>query len=204
MEKQLKYRSTIKSRPFFYKETKMLAKLYLQRMNELEMNEQVIQRNIFQVKTETRKREIASTIKTRLKVLDDYLLRKLIAADIHTSKLIVLYAILQTDRLFYEFMHEVFSEKMAGFDMLLRDRDFNHFFEAKRQQSKTVAEWKEYTFYKLKQVYIRILFEAGLLKKQNGDREIRLPMMDPEVLEYIRNTGNANYINVIGGGHCEK
>ncbi|WP_144463070.1 DUF1819 family protein [Siminovitchia fortis] len=200
MEKGLKYSSTIKSRPFLYKETKMLAELHLKGLNELELKEKVISQNIFQVKTETRKREIASAIKARLKVLDDYLIRKLLTTDIHTSKLIVLYAILKTDRLFYEFMYEVFSEKISGRDLLLKDRDFHHFFEAKRQQSETVAEWKEYTFYKLKQVYIRILYEAGLLKNQKGDREVSIPMMNPEVFDYIKDSDGNGFIKVLTGG----
>lgn len=199
------YRSTIKSRPFFYIETKKLAELHLLELNEVEIKEQVIDQNIFQVKTEARKREIASTILRRLKVLDEYLIREVTISDIVTSKLIALYAILKTDRLFYEFMNEIFSEKIVYQDLIITDRDFNTFFELKRQQSETVAHWKDYTFYKLQQVYIRILFEAGLLKNQKQNREILIPMMNPDVLDYIREMDDPRFINVIveGGSTTE-
>lgn len=97
MSINLKYRSTIKSRPFLYVETKQLACLILQGLNELEIKEIVLRKNIFQVKTEARKREIASTVRSRLNTLDDYLAKKMIDSDLETSKLIVLYTILKTD-----------------------------------------------------------------------------------------------------------
>jgi len=200
LEKKLPYSTTIKSRPLFYIETQKLAKLYLQGLNELEMKEQVIDQNIFQVKTETRKKEIAATILKRLNSLDDFLIEKVTTSDVNTSKIIVLYAILKTDRLFFEFMNEVFSEQISLQDFMLKDRDFNTFFEAKRQQSDTVAKWKDYTFYKMQQVYMRILVEAGLLKNTKTDREIQIPMVNPDVLDYMRNLDEPRFINVIVGG----
>lgn len=202
LEKELPYRSTIKSRPYFYLETKKLAQLVLKGYNEIQLRERVIDHNIFQVKTEARKREIASVILTRLKILDDYLIKHLISSDIRTSKIITLYAILKTDRLFFEFMNEVFSEKLLYRKEKLSDRDFNIFFEGKRQQSNRVASWSEYTFYKLQQVYLRILSEAGLLKSENKTHEIYVPIINPDVLGHIRKS-DAKYINVIVGGSYE-
>lgn len=200
MQNQQRYRSTIKSRPYLYMETKKLAELITQGLREQKVKEQVIDHNILQVKSESRKRELASVIYKRLHVLDDHLIKQITTADINTSKLIVLYAIIKTDRLFYEFMSEVFSEKNTYQDLTLADRDFNIFFEGKRQQSDTVANWKEYTFYKLQQVYIRILFESGLLKNQKQEREILIPMINPDVREHMRNIDDPGFINVIVGG----
>lgn len=191
-----KYSSTIKSRPLLFAETKTLASIFAKGVNNVELKRQVIEDNIFQVKTESRKREIASTILTRLKVLDDFLVEKLLESDIDTSKIIVLYTIMKTDRLFYEFMNEAFSEKTSYQDLVLTDRDFNTFFEAKRQQSDKVANWQEYTFYKLQQVYKRILAEAGLLKNS----KIIIPIINLDVLEHIRNSDEPRFINVLVGG----
>lgn len=199
MENEQLYRSTIKSRPYFYFETKKLAVLVLQGLNELQIKERVIGENIFQVKTEIRKKEIASIILKRIKELDEYLLERMITSDTETSKIIVLYAILKTDRLFYEFMHDVFSDKLLFPESALTDHSMHSFFENKRQQSKTVAAWSEYTFYKLRQVYIRILFESGLLKNKNT-RKITIPIVNPEVIDHMRQIGDHAYINAIIGG----
>ncbi|MFD1363339.1 DUF1819 family protein [Lentibacillus salinarum] len=194
------YSTTIKSRPLLYTESKKLAHLILQGYNELELKEQVISHNIFQVKSEARKRELASTILSRLNILDEYLTRCLIESDVETSKILVLYTIVRTDRLFYEFMDEILSEKLAFQDPVITDSDFNSFFESKRQQSNKVAGWKEYTFYKLKQVYIRILFEAGLLLNQKGERKVVIPIINPDMIDHIKKHDDSRYINVIAGG----
>ncbi|MUV38421.1 hypothetical protein JNUCC1_02259 [Lentibacillus sp. JNUCC-1] len=194
MTNQLQYRSTIKSRPFLYIETKKLAELMLQGLNDLEIKEQVIHQNIFQVKSETRKRDIAAAVRTRLQSLDDYLLERIVKAHTNTSKYIVLYAIAKTDRLFYEFLLEVIGDKFVYKDLILQPGDFNIFFEAKRQQSEHMAYWKPYTFYKLQQVYTRILYEAGLIKKDHNQLELVVPFVEPDVIEHLRKIGSERFL----------
>lgn len=200
MEKTNQYSSIIKSRPLFYIETKRLAKLVIQGLNEIELKEQVINQNIFQVNTEQRKRDIASAILNRFNAIDDHLIKNIYISDIETSKIIVLYAILKTDLLFYEFMEEVFSEKLFYQDSTISDKDFNQFFEVKRQQSERVSSWKDYTLRKIKQVYIRILHEAGLIKNHRKQREIIIPIINQDILKYMRQTDDPKYINAIVGG----
>lgn len=198
-EKKLEYKSTIKSRPYLYKETKKAANLINKELEIKELKNESLVNNIFQVETETRMKELASIIGTRLKQLDSYLIQKIESSNIETSKLIVLYAILKNDRLFFEFMNEVYKEKIILKDLFIRDKDFGVFFQNKREQSDKVDSWSEYTFKKLKQVYIRILFESGLIANQKGDREIVLPIIDSEVKDYIYKLGDKVYINAILG-----
>lgn len=199
MEKNKEYKSTIKSRPFLYLETKKVADLMNQGLNTFEIKEKAIHENIFQVKTETRKKEIASIIISRLKDLDDFLVEKMAHGDSETSKMLVLYSIMKTDRLFFEFMYEVFREKLILKDSFLKDKDFHLFFDSKKQQNNKIASWNDYTFYKLKQVYIRILHEAGLIKNQKGDREIDRIYFDYEVKEHIKDIGDQTYIEIVAG-----
>lgn len=195
----MEYKSTIKSRPYLYKETKKAAILLNSGLKINELKVKAVEENIFQVESETRMKELASIITTRLKELDAYLIDKIENSNIETSKIIVLYAIIKNDRLFFEFMNEVYKEKFLLRDLFIRDKDFNMFFQSKRQQSEKVDSWTEYTFKKLKQVYIRILFECGLIENQRGDRKIRIPILESEVKEYIYKIGDKAYINAIMG-----
>lgn len=199
MEKKQGYKSTIKSRPLLFLETKKVSILLYEGLKGFEVKEKAVVENIFQVNTENRKKEIASIVLTRLKVLDEYLVEKIANGDVESSKVIVLYAIMKTDRLFFEFMNEVFREKFLFKETGITDADFNIFFEHKQQQNEKVASWNEYTFYKLKQVYIRILFESGFLKNQKGDREVQRPLLDTEVIEYIRERGDHIYMDILVG-----
>lgn len=195
----MEYKSTIKSRPYLYKETKKVVNLINKGLEIKELKNESLVNNIFQVETETRMKELASIIATRLKELDSYLIQKIESSNIETSKIIVLYAILKNDRLFFEFMNEVYKEKILLKDLYIRDKDFGVFFQNKREQSDKVDSWSEYTFKKLKQVYIRILFESGLIANQKGEREIVLPIIDSEVKDYIYKLGDKVYINAILG-----
>lgn len=199
MAEELEYKSTIKSRPFLFKETKKAAELINKGFKEFEIKEKAKKDNIFQVNTETRRSEIASIVLQRLKAIDDFLIEKIVNADIETSKQIVIYSIMKTDRLFFEFMYEVFREKILLRDFTLQDKDFNIFFDRKKEQSERVASWDDYTFYKLKQVYIRILFEAGFIKNQKKDREIAKPIIEEDVTYHLKEIGDTKYLNALIG-----
>ena len=199
MAEELEYKSTIKSRPFLFKETKKAAYLINKGFKDFEIKDKAKNDNIFQVNTETRRSEIASIVLQRLKAIDDFLIEKIVNGEIGTSKQVVIYAIMKTDRLFFEFMYEVFREKMLLRDFTLQDKDFNIFFERKKEQSERVASWTDYTFYKLKQVYIRILFEAGFIKDQKKDREIVKPIIEEEVVQHLKEIGDIKYLNALMG-----
>jgi hypothetical protein len=193
------YKSTIKTRPFFYNEMRTAAALKLQGFKDFEIREKSKKENIFQVNTDNRKNEIASSVLQRLKILDDYLLREVAEGTIDTSKIIVLYTIMKTDRLFLEFMNEVYREKLIIRDFVLSHKDFNLFFQRKREQSERVASWSDYTFYKLKQVYIRILTEAGLIRKDQRETLITRPFIEQEVMEHLKARGDSFYLKVLLG-----
>lgn len=195
----MEYKSTIKSRQYLYKETKKAATLIKQGVFIREIKNRSLEDNIFQLESETRKKELASIIVARLKDLDEFVIDKISVGNVETSKILVLYAIIKTDRLFFEFMNEVYKEKLLLRDLFLKDKDFNAFFQGKREQSERVASWTEYTIKKLKQVYVRILFESGLIENQKGDRKIRIPILESEVKDYLYKIGDKIYINAIIG-----
>lgn len=199
MDVKLQYRSTIKSMPFLYIETKKAASLMVKGLREFEIKELSVKENIFQMKTEARKKEVASMILKRLKVLDDFLLKKIVDGNVDTSKQVVLYAIMKTDRLFFEFICEVYKDKQLLIETYITDADFNVYFQRKREQDDKVANWNDYTFYKLKQVFVRILFESGLIKNQRGDKEIIRPIIEEDIIQHLKDIGDLIYIkNLIG------
>lgn len=195
----MEYKSTIKSRPYLYKETKKASSLVNKGMDVNFIKEKSLEDNVFQLESEARKKEVASIITARLKDLDKQIIYNIENSNIETSKILVLYAILKTDRLFFDFINEVYKEKIVLKDLFIRDKDFSVFFQNKREQSEKVASWSEYTFKKLKQVYIRILFESGLIVNQKGDREIKIPIIESEIKDYLYSIGDSIYLNAILG-----
>jgi len=195
----LGYRSTIKTRSFLYLELKKASDLYLQGFTLDDIKQKALQENIFSLNSENRNKEIASTVSERLQVLDKELLHKLTKGNLETSKQLALYAILKTDRLFFEFMQEVYREKYLMRDYLISDKDFSIFFQKKAEQSQQVAAWKDYTLYKLKQVYKRILTEAGFVKKNNKNIEIIRPLIEQNLIDYLNEKGDGIYLQAMIG-----
>ncbi len=185
--------------PYFYAEFKMTSKLKLQGLNAFEIKKRALEENLFMVKTEARKREIASRTLERVDVLDDYLLGRVVEGTVQTSKQIALYSILKNDLLFFEFMNEVYREKILLSELIVTDKDFSIFFIRKMEQSEQVNKWKEYTFYKLKQVYKRILGEAGFAKREGKGMLIIPQIMDKDVHEHITGRGDEIYIKAMLG-----
>jgi hypothetical protein len=194
-----KYKSTIKSMAFLFLELKKASVLYLQGLKADEIKKKALEENIFLLDTENRIKEIASTVLKRIEVLDEFLLRKLTNGNLETSKQIALYAILKTDRLFFEFMQEVYREKYLLGDYIITDRDFNTFFQSKSEQSEQLASWKDYTLYKLKQVYKRILLQAGFVKKDKKNIQVVRPLMEEDVVEHLKSKGDQIYLQAMLG-----
>lgn len=194
----LQYTSILKSRSFLYLELKKAAGLKIQGLNDKEIKEKAINENIFASGTESRKKEIASAVVTRLTELDEYITDRIVNGNLQTSKQLALYSILKTDRLFFEFMKEVYKEKIHLKDYILTDKDFNVFFRRKAEQSEKVASWQDYTFYKLGQVYKRILTEAGFIKSVGKEIEIVPQIIEEDVAEHLKEINEAAYLEVLG------
>lgn len=177
---------------------KKAISLYIKGVSSEEIKEMALQENLFQVNSETRKKEVATTVIQRINLLDPFLLQSFQQSTSETSKFIALYTVMKGDRLFFEFMNEVFKDKILYGDLFITDKDFNIFFQTKREQSDVVAKWKDYTFYKLQQVYIRILFESGLIKNQKGDREILVPLLDEDVKNHLSDKGERVFLEAMG------
>lgn len=201
MSKELKYSTGIKTKPLLYIELKKMARLKVNNpeMTYSDLKNKVVEDNIFQYNSLSRRKEVASVITKRLKVLDDYLLDNLLEGTIDASKQIAIYAILKTDRLFFEFMNEVYRDKYQIRDPFLTDKDFNMFFQHKAEQNERVGSWADYTYYKLKQVIIRVLYEAGFINNQN-ERKITRPIISKEIIDHINSKGDSKYLQAMLGG----
>lgn len=134
-----RYSAGAVSRPFWYVEFKKVMSLRGGGMSYEEIRTKVLEENLFDVAKEYRAKEIYGAVARRAKVLDQQGVALFCSSDMATMKLLEFIAIMQTDRLLAEFMHEVYREKVMVGDFELRDADFNTFFKcnAERDQRRT-------------------------------------------------------------------
>ena len=106
------YFANLTGEPYLYFELKQVAKLTLAGLSPTEIRAKIKEENLFQSATNKSIDKLLSATLKRVAVLDVPLLNLLVHGSLHTSKLVALIAILKTNRLFFEFLEEVYLEKV--------------------------------------------------------------------------------------------
>ena len=193
------YSASAVSRPFWYVEFKKVMSLLNRGMSYEEIRTKVLEENLFDVTKEYRAKEIYGAVARRAKVLDQQGVALFCNSDMATMKLIEFIAIMQTDRLLAEFMHEVYREKVIVADFELRDADFNTFFKRKQDQDEGMAGWKDYTLKKLRNSYINYLSEGGLVSRSEDTKMLTPPLLTEELKVYLQQAGLGACISIFTG-----
>jgi len=193
------YSANLTGEPFLYFELKQVAGLILAGLSTAEIRTKVFTENLFQYDTNKSTDKILRATLKRVAFLDNTLLKLLVQGSLPTSKLVALISIMKTNRLFFEFMEEVYCEKVRIREKGLELRDFRIFFHNKAEQSPKVAAWQEYTLKKLSQVYSKILFEAGLINSTTK-KMLTPPALEEELAAHLHRTGGQRIVKAITGG----
>lgn len=194
---EIKYSAALTGDPFLFYESRQFARLKLSGRNQQQIREEIKSRNLFQYATEKGLAKRINSVQKRVDSLDKTLLRFLAEKPSATAKVINLYAIMNTNKLMLDFMIEVIGEKFEQGNLVLEKRDLNEFFAAKREQQANIARWSDETVAKLKQVLIRIIFEAGILADRNTGILQRLTL-DKDIEKYFRDHGKIEFLKATG------
>lgn len=165
-------------------ETRETIKL-LQSYTKEEAVQIIVEENLYQQKSQNRRRREFNCIRKRIEALPKDLSNKLIEADLSTAKLITFIAVMATDLLLFEFMYEVFREKLMLGEEELIEADWNRFFNRKIEQSDVIAGWSDSARGKLQQTYCKYMLETGILRIE--DRKIK-KLVRPYIDEELRNS----------------
>ncbi|HPZ07672.1 MAG TPA: DUF1819 family protein [Candidatus Eremiobacteraeota bacterium] len=190
------YSASLTGEPFLYFEMRETAALILSGLSEEEVKEKIYKENLYQYKTKNRIRKRIAAIKKRLAFLDNYLLKLLSEGLSETGKIITLFTIYKTNRLFYEFMEEVVKEKFILRQDYLEDMDISLFFQRKAEEDETPAAWGESTVKKLKNVIKNILFETDILRR---DKTLERKMLHPDLKAHFMDKGERQFLDCLEG-----
>ena len=197
MASKMKYSANLTGAAFMFFEFKQVVLLKKQ-FTDKEIRRKIIDENIFQYeKVSSLKRGIPTIIR-RVNVLDETLREMVIEDTLDTGKIINLYSIMKTDRLFYEFMDEVIKPHFDMNDYVFERKELNMYFTEKAEQVPAISSWSDLTIGKLKQVYLKILLEAGILTDLKSGELNRL-LINEQVKEHLRHFGDGHYIEAMGG-----
>lgn len=180
------YSAGLMSQSFWFLEFKMTVKLRAQGLSFDEIKKKCIEENLFGAAKEYRATRMAGYIITRLKTMDEQLVTLFCESDLATQKLINLVTILRTDRLFFEFLYEVYRDKCIMGAGIMEDMDVNVFFSRKETQSDLIAGWKDTTKRHLRSNYLNFMTDANLLTVIDKKKTITPPLLDVALERYLK------------------
>ena len=195
----MEYSAGLTSKLFWLQEARKTADYILNGFSKADLREIVWKENIYQVKAEYRAYEVLNGTYRRVSALPKAVIQAFTDCDIETAKILNLIAILMDSRLFFEFLHEVYDEKIRLGEKEITDRDLNVFFSDKAMQSSVVASWTDTAVRKLKQCFTRMMFEAGLLENSAKPRIIKPIHVDYRTEELLTVNGLGEYLKAVKG-----
>lgn len=190
-----KYSANLTGAWFLLYELKQVVRLIKEGLTEKEIKEKVLEENLFQHKRLTSATRALPTVYRRAALLNEELKDILLEDSLSDGKLINLYAIIEEDLLFKEFMLEVIKEKYNSNNLFIERKDINSFFAEKAEQNIGFSKYTEATVNKLRQVYLRILIEAEILKDRKTG-EINRVLLDPYLKEVLEKNNGEDFINI--------
>lgn len=195
MARNNKYSANLTGAWFLFYEIKQVIGLMNNGIDEKEIKKKVIEKNLFQHKTKSSLLRVLPTVLRRANLLGEDLRNIILKDTLSNAKLINLYAIMRDDLLFNEFMHEVMKEKYASNILMIEKRDINAFFTHKAEQDEKMAGFSTGTINKLRQVYFKILIEAGIIKDIKSG-ELNRIYFDPSLKELLNENNGEDFINI--------
>lgn len=193
------YSSGLVSQSFWFIEMKKIIKLVSEDKNEQEIRKICIEENLFGAAKEYRAKRIYGYLWKRVERLDETMIELFLNSDLQTQKLINLIAVLKVDRLFFEFIFEVYREKSILGVPKIEDADINIFFNNKEIQSEDIAKWTDVTKKRLRSAYLNFMVDANLLTVVGKEKFITPPIMDIALERYLETTGNGSMVKAIMG-----
>ena len=194
-----KYRTALMNRPFMNIESKRIAEMMLQGKSEEERRYEAVELNAIQMPSLDRRKTSYKEISHRLSFLDDFLLEKFMNSDADTAKAILAYAILQADQLYYEFMREIYLEKILLLQKDLAKKEVINFLYKKAEQSEVVAKWADNTKERLAVGFIQMMRESGFILSNHEEHQVKRPFINQSVGEYLRKNGIKPILEIMLG-----
>ncbi|PWJ70540.1 putative inner membrane protein DUF1819 [Ruminococcaceae bacterium R-25] len=197
--KRNEYSASAVKHQFWFNEFRQTVKLLNDGRSLEQIKRLVLEDNLYSASSSARAKQIYATVSARINELDSSFYRVFSYADLQTQKMFALIAAMAYDTLLFEIVYELIRDKMILGSNEITEKEFVRFIEDKQRQDSRAASWTEETCKRLAGTYKSILFEAGVLDSNKGDRKILKPIIDLELSDWLSNHGMEIYIKALTG-----
>lgn len=193
------YSSGLVAESFWFVEFKKFIKLLDEGKSWDEIKQLCLVDNLLGIPKEYRAKRIYGYLKNRAENFDGGMIKMFLNADLATQKIMTLIAVAKGNRLFFEFLFEVYREKVLMGALEMTISDINIFFKNKQEQSEEVANWTDVTLKRLRSTYMNFLVDAGLLTVEGKQKRLTPPILDISLERYLTELKEVQMIKAVTG-----
>ena len=193
------YSAKLTGEPFLYRETKIIGEYLHQGFEASELKKKNIEENLIQYKSQSAISRVNSAIFRRLSVLNTDMLEEFVNGDLYTSRMLLIYSIMKTDKLVCDFISELYKDKILLMKENIEQYEVVNWFDRKFAESTNLSKVSDKTQYKLRQVMMKIMIDSGLVMKEKDSYKIIIPILSDKFRLLLDNTGDSDYYKAIGG-----
>ena len=194
------YSTKLTAEPFLYNETKIIGEYLLNGENVQELKRKNIEENLIKHKKQGSVKRTNAPIFRRLGIMNNEILENFVYSDVETSKYLLVYAIMKTDKLVRDFIIEVYKEKIIMRNEYIEKYDIDRWYEIKKESSISLKNKSDITNNKAKQVIMKILQDSGMVVKESNNRfRIIKPLLNDKFMYLLEENDDIEYAKAIGG-----
>lgn len=194
------YSTKLTAEPFLYNETKIIGEYLLSGENVQELKRKNIEENLIKHKKQGSVKRTNAPIFRRLEAMNNDILENFVYSDVETSKYLLVYAIMKTDKLVRDFIIEVYKDKIIMRNEYIEKYDINRWYEMKKESSVSLKNKSDITNNKAKQVIMKILQDSGMVVKETNNRfRIIKPLLNDKFIHLLEENKDIEYAKAIGG-----
>ena len=142
---KFEYSAGLVSKLLWFNELKRTAQIQMEIDDPDEVRETIIRDNVYQINKIERSTRIYNYCIKRLKNMDNDLKDILVYGDTSDAKIIALISTMKLEKILFDFVYEVYREKIMLGDYEITEKDMKIFLDYKATQSDEIAEWSEST-----------------------------------------------------------
>ncbi len=181
-----KYRGGSVAERFWLVEFKKTLEFVLEGQTAKEIKEKQANDNFLLAKTDDYSKRTVNTVLRRISRMPKNILELFKELDLENQKIIILIAIMFDDRLFFEFVYEIYRPSIMNEDFILSKEKENEFINKKSIESEHFNKFKEYTKKRLISSYRNYLLEADVIVSENKEYVMKRLFLDERLVELLK------------------
>lgn len=195
----LKYSAGAVSKGFWFQEFKKYNELLNEGFIDKEIKIKQEKENTLMAPSKAYGKKMINEVSKRTSALPDNIRNMFSTLSVGDQKILNILGLMMTDRLFFEYMYEVYREKIIIGKLEFDNSDTRIFLKNKSEQSEKVSKLTSQTKKRLAGAYRTYLKEANLLIEEDGISIIRRPILDINLENEMKGKDLYPYLRVFMG-----